>query len=92
LSTHTDCSSERRIHAVSIYAPCYTPAGPRYSHAIPLQPPSLERTKAIPAIQLYRIFIATVGFDLPMEHLGSIRARNQKILRRKIPSDHRTRR
>jgi 1,4-alpha-glucan branching enzyme len=62
----------------SIYAPCYTPAGP----AIFARDPHSSRQvwsahEGYPGDPAYREFYRDVGFDLPMEHLGPV-ARNHR--------------
>jgi 1,4-alpha-glucan branching enzyme len=57
----------------SIYAPCYTPAGP----AVFARDPDSSRQvwsahEGYPGDPAYREFYRDVGFDLPMEHLGPI--------------------
>ena len=60
LSTHTVCFLERRAHAARFTLPVIHQRGQRPSHAIPAQAAkSGVRTKAILAIQLTGIFIAT---------------------------------
>src|SRR6185503_12417097 len=60
LSTHTVCSLERRAQAAPFTLPVIPQRGQRPSHAIPtLAARSGVRAKAIPAIQLTGIFIAT---------------------------------
>ena len=57
----------------SIYAPCYTPAGP----AAFARDPDVSRQvwsaqEGYPGDPAYREFYRDIGFDLPMEHLGPI--------------------
>jgi len=57
----------------SIYAPCYTPSGP----AAFARDPDISRqvwsaNEGYPGAPVYRDFYRDIGFDLPMEHLGSI--------------------
>jgi 1,4-alpha-glucan branching enzyme len=57
----------------SIYAPCYTPAGP----AAFARDPAASRQvwsahEGYPGDPAYRDFYRDIGFDLPMEHLGPI--------------------
>ena len=69
----------------SIYAPCYTPAGPAAFARDPHASRQVWRS-SLPGIlsrHRFRSAHGTFGID---------RARNEKIFRRKIPSDHRTRR
>ncbi|HKS04521.1 MAG TPA: DUF1957 domain-containing protein, partial [Chthoniobacterales bacterium] len=56
----------------SIYAPCFTPAGP----AAFARDPGASRQvwsaqEGYPGHPAYREFYRDIGFDLPMEHLGS---------------------
>src|SRR5215510_7157670 len=57
----------------SIYAPCYTPAGPA---AFARDPDASRRVwsahEGYPGDPAYREFYRDIGFDLPMQHLGSI--------------------
>ena len=77
----------------SIYGPCYTPAGPA---AFARDPHASRQVwsahEGYPGDPAYREFYRDIGFDLPMEHLGSIARGIEKILRREIPPDHGTRR
>ena len=80
LSTLTGCSLECRAHARSIYAPCYTPAGP----AAFARDPAASRQvwsahEGYPGDPAYREFYRDIGFDLPMEHLGSIARGTRKF-------------
>jgi 1,4-alpha-glucan branching enzyme len=57
----------------SIYAPCYTPAGP----AAFARDPDVSRQvwsahEGYPGDPVYREFYRDIGFDLPMEHLAPI--------------------
>jgi 1,4-alpha-glucan branching enzyme len=56
----------------SIYAPCYTPAGPA---AFARDPDASGRVwsadEGYPGNAAYRDFYRDIGFDLPMEHLGA---------------------
>jgi 1,4-alpha-glucan branching enzyme len=56
----------------SIYAPCYTPAGPA---GFARDPEASRRVwsahEGYPGDPAYRDFYRDIGFDLPMEHLGS---------------------
>jgi 1,4-alpha-glucan branching enzyme len=62
----------------SIYAPCYTPAGPaifaRDRHS---SRQVWSADEGYPGDPTYREFYRDVGFDLPMEHLGPV-ARGQR--------------
>jgi 1,4-alpha-glucan branching enzyme len=64
--------------ARSIYAPCYTPAGPaifaRDRHS---SRQVWSAHEGYPGDPTYREFYRDVGFDLPMEHLGPV-ARGQR--------------
>src|SRR5215468_3426932 len=55
----------------SIYAPCYTPAGPA---TFPRDPDASRQVwsahEGYPGDPAYREFYRDIGFDLPMEHLG----------------------
>ena len=57
----------------SIYAPCYTPAGPA---AFARDPDTSRQVWSAhvgyPGDPAYREFYRDIGFDLPMEHLGPI--------------------
>jgi len=64
----------------SIYAPCYTPAGP----AAFARDPDVSRQvwsahEGYPGDPAYREFYRDIGFDLPMEHLGSIARGTRKF-------------
>jgi len=64
----------------SIYAPCYTPAGP----AAFARDPDVSRRvwsarEGYPGDPAYREFYRDIGFDLPMEHLGSIARGTRKF-------------
>jgi 1,4-alpha-glucan branching enzyme len=64
----------------SIYAPCYTPAGP----AAFARDPSASRQvwsahEGYPGDPAYRDFYRDIGFDLPMEHLGPIARGTRKF-------------
>ena len=64
----------------SIYAPCFTPAGP----AIFARDPYVSRQvwsaqEGYPGDPAYRDFYRDIGFDLPMEHLGSIAGGTRKF-------------
>ena len=64
----------------SIYTPCYTPAGP----AAFARDPNASRQvwsahEGYPGDPAYREFYRDIGFDLPMEHLGSIARGTRKF-------------
>jgi 1,4-alpha-glucan branching enzyme len=64
----------------SIYAPCYTPAGP----AAFARDPNASRQvwsarEGYPGDPAYRDFYRDIGFDLPLEHLGSIARGTRKF-------------
>jgi 1,4-alpha-glucan branching enzyme len=64
----------------SIYAPCYTPAGP----AAFARDPNASRQvwsarEGYPGDPAYREFYRDIGFDLPMEHLGPIARGTRKF-------------
>jgi 1,4-alpha-glucan branching enzyme len=64
----------------SIYAPCYTPAGP----AAFARDPDVSRQvwsaqEGYPGDPAYREFYRDIGFDLPMEHLGPIARGTRKF-------------
>jgi 1,4-alpha-glucan branching enzyme len=57
----------------SIYAPCYTPAGPAAFARDPLVSRQVwSAHEGYPGDPVYREFYRDIGFDLPMEHLGPI--------------------
>jgi 1,4-alpha-glucan branching enzyme len=64
----------------SIYAPCYTPAGPA---AFSRDPDASRQVwsahEGYPGDPVYREFYRDIGFDLPMEHLGPIARRTRKF-------------
>lgn len=64
----------------SIYAPCYTPAGPaifaRDRHS---SRQVWSAHEGYPGDPTYREFYRDVGFDLPMEHLGPIACGQRKF-------------
>jgi len=64
----------------SIYAPCYTPAGPA---SFARDPEASRRVwsahEGYPGDPAYRDFYRDIGFDLPMEHLGSIARGTRKF-------------
>ena len=62
----------------SIYAPCYTPAGPAaFARDRDSSRQVWSAHEGYPGDPAYREFYRDVGFDLPMEHLGPI-ARGSK--------------
>lgn len=62
----------------SIYAPCYTPAGPAAFGRDPNASRQVwSAQEGYPGDPVYREFYRDIGFDLPMEHLGSF-ARGMK--------------
>jgi 1,4-alpha-glucan branching enzyme len=64
----------------SIYAPCYTPAGPA---AFARDPDTSRQVwsahQGYPGDPAYREFYRDIGFDLPMEHLGPIARGSRKF-------------
>jgi 1,4-alpha-glucan branching enzyme len=55
----------------SIYAPCYTPAGPAAFGRDPdASRPVWSAHEGYPGDPVYREFYRDIGFDLPIEHLG----------------------
>ena len=64
----------------SIYAPCYTPAGPA---AFARDPDTSRQVwsahEGYPGDPAYREFYRDIGFDLPMEHLGPIAPGSRKF-------------
>jgi 1,4-alpha-glucan branching enzyme len=64
----------------SIYAPCYTPAGPA---AFARDPDASRQVwsarEGYPGDPAYREFYRDIGFDLPMEHLGPIMRGTRKF-------------
>ena len=57
----------------SIYAPCYTPAGPAvFARDCDSSRQVWSAHEGYPGDPAYREFYRDVGFDLPMEHLGPI--------------------
>src|SRR5882762_10718963 len=64
----------------SIYAPCYTPAGPA---AFARDPDASRQVwsarEGYPGDPAYRDFYRDIGFDLPMEHLGPIARGTRKF-------------
>jgi 1,4-alpha-glucan branching enzyme len=59
--------------SLSIYSPCYTPAGPA---AFAREPDTSGQVwsaqRGYPGDPVYREFYRDIGFDLPIDHLGSI--------------------
>ena len=64
----------------SIYAPCYTPVGPA---AFARDPEASHRVwsahEGYPGHPAYRDFYRDIGFDLPIEHLGSVARGTRKF-------------
>ncbi|MGC1321552.1 MAG: 1,4-alpha-glucan branching protein domain-containing protein [Candidatus Udaeobacter sp.] len=64
----------------SIYAPCFTPAGPA---AFARDPHASRQVwsahEGYPGDPAYREFYRDIGFDLPMEHLGAIARGTRKF-------------
>lgn len=64
----------------SIYAPCYTPAGPA---AFARDPDSSRQVwsaqEGYPGDPVYREFYRDIGFELPIEHLGPIARGTRKF-------------
>ncbi len=57
----------------SIYAPCYTPAGPAaFARDRDSSRPIWSAQGGYPGDPAYREFYRDVGFDLPLEHLGPV--------------------
>src|SRR6267154_5451293 len=64
----------------SIYAPCYTPAGPAAFARDPHAGRQVWSAKeGYPGHPAYREFYRDIGFDLPMEHLGPIARGSRKF-------------
>jgi len=64
----------------SIYAPCYTPAGPAFFARDPDSSRQVwSAHEGYPGDPAYREFYRDVGFDLPMEHLGPISRGRRKF-------------
>jgi 1,4-alpha-glucan branching enzyme len=64
----------------SIYAPCYTPAGPAAFARDPVASRQVwSAHEGYPGNPAYREFYRDIGFDLPMEHLGSIARGTRKF-------------
>ena len=57
----------------SIYAPCFTPAGPAaFARDSDLSRQIWSASEGYPGDPAYRDFYRDIGFDLPMEHLGLV--------------------
>lgn len=64
----------------SIYAPCYTPAGPAAFARDPnISGQVWSADEGYPGHPAYRDFYRDIGFDLPMEYLGSIARGTRKF-------------
>jgi 1,4-alpha-glucan branching enzyme len=64
----------------SIYAPCYTPAGPAiFARDRDSSRQVWSANEGYPGDPTYREFYRDVGFDLPMEHLGPIASGRRKF-------------
>ena len=64
----------------SIYAPCYTPAGPAvFARDRDSSRQVWSAHEGYPGDPAYREFYRDVGFDLPMEHLGPIARGNRRF-------------
>jgi 1,4-alpha-glucan branching enzyme len=64
----------------SIYAPCYTPAGPAaFARDADSSRQVWSAHEGYPGDPAYRDFYRDIGFDLPMEHLGPIARGNRKF-------------
>jgi len=64
----------------SIYAPCYTPAGPAAFARDPQTSRQIwSANEGYPGHPAYREFYRDIGFDLPLEHLGSIARGSRKF-------------
>jgi len=64
----------------SIYAPCYTPAGPAGFARDPNASRQVWSADAgYPGDPVYREFYRDIGFDLPMKHLGPIARGTRKF-------------
>jgi 1,4-alpha-glucan branching enzyme len=64
----------------SIYAPCYTPAGPAiFARDRDSSRQVWSAHEGYPGDPAYREFYRDVGFDLPMEHLGPIARGSRKF-------------
>jgi 1,4-alpha-glucan branching enzyme len=64
----------------SIYAPCYTPAGPAaFARDRDSSRQVWSAHEGYPGDPAYREFYRDIGFDLPMEHLGPIARGSRKF-------------
>lgn len=64
----------------SIYAPCYTPAGPAiFARDRDSSRQVWSAHEGYPGDPTYREFYRDVGFDLPMEHLGPVACGQRKF-------------
>ena len=64
----------------SIYAPCYTPAGPAaFARDAESSRQVWSAQEGYPGDPAYREFYRDLGFDLPMEHLGPIARGTRKF-------------
>src|SRR5262245_61958262 len=64
----------------SIYAPCFTPAGPAtFARDRNASRQVWSADEGYPGDQAYRDFYRDIGFDLPMEHLGPIARGTRKF-------------
>ena len=64
----------------SIYAPCYTPAGPAAFARDPNGSRQIwSANEGYPGDPAYREFYRDIGFDLPLEYLGSIARGTRKF-------------
>src|SRR5881392_3660122 len=62
------------------YAPCYTPAGPAaFARDRDASRQVWSAHEGYPGDPVYRDFYRDIGFDLPMEHLGSISRGTRKF-------------
>jgi 1,4-alpha-glucan branching enzyme len=64
----------------SIYAPCYTPAGPAaFARDRDSSRQVWSAQEGYPGDPAYREFYRDIGFDLPMEHLGPVARGSRKF-------------
>ncbi len=64
----------------SIYAPCYTPAGPAaFARDRDSSREVWSAQEGYPGDPAYREFYRDIGFDLPMEHLGPVARGSRKF-------------
>src|SRR5438132_1938810 len=64
----------------SIYAPCYTPAGPAaFARDRDSSRQVWSAHEGYPGDPAYREFYRDIGFDLPMEHLGPVARGSRKF-------------